>query len=173
MLVLEEDRQFYHLRCSIIGMPDFLLTSIYALLHSNFRSVLWLKLKSLSTGISMPWVVWGDFNDILSELERIRGATCNQGRIEWFRRQLEGCELVDLGASGPKYTLKGPRIRRCKRLYERLDRALANQSTVSNFPNCMVRVLPRISFLDHNPLLLNMNVSNRGQNQRPFRFEAM
>ncbi|KAI9114301.1 hypothetical protein K1719_014529 [Acacia pycnantha] len=57
-----EDRQFLHFWCLVQGIPDFLFTSVYVLLHLDLRSVLWDKLLVLFPGISIPWVVWGDFN---------------------------------------------------------------------------------------------------------------
>ncbi|KAI9119405.1 hypothetical protein K1719_010080 [Acacia pycnantha] len=86
--ILEEDRQYFHMRASSSGMPDFLLTFIYALPHSNLRSDLWEKLRVLSSEILLPWLVCGDFNDILLESERIGGAPCNSRRINWFQNKL-------------------------------------------------------------------------------------
>ncbi|KAI9122534.1 hypothetical protein K1719_006374 [Acacia pycnantha] len=159
--------------CSMPGMPNFLLTSIYALPHSDFRKILWDKLKALSAGISVPWVVWGDFNDIIAPNERIGGSGMNSRRIRWFQDQADESGLIDLGASGPRFTWKGPKIRGGLRIFERLDRAFANQEWITLLPNCGVKNLPRTRFSDHSPLLLNMGSTGRSYRQRPFRFEAM
>ncbi|KAI9086570.1 hypothetical protein K1719_031431 [Acacia pycnantha] len=80
--ILEEDRQFVHRHCSILGTPEFLIAFVYALTHSNFRDVLWRRLKNLEENISMSWMVCGDFNDILNESERISGVGCNHRRLD-------------------------------------------------------------------------------------------
>ncbi|KAI9125378.1 hypothetical protein K1719_003994 [Acacia pycnantha] len=126
VLVESIDRQFIHLRCEISGMPSFFLTSVYALPHSDYRAILWRKLKTMADVIACLWVVWGDFNDIISEHERTGGVPGCHRRIRWFQQRVQECNLIDLGASGPRFTWKGPRLRGCARLFERLDRALAN-----------------------------------------------
>lgn len=52
--ILEVDRQYFHLQCQIPQIEPFLLTSVYVLPHSNFRSVLWGNLMRLSAGINGP-----------------------------------------------------------------------------------------------------------------------
>ncbi|KAI9082440.1 hypothetical protein K1719_035583 [Acacia pycnantha] len=100
--VVEEDRQFLHFRCSIPGNPEFLLTSIYALPHSNFQSTLWDNLKTLSREISLPWAVFGDFNDIMSLYERVGGRRGNSERnlvVEFYKKLFhvdhDGMQHVD------------------------------------------------------------------------------
>ncbi|KAI9086024.1 hypothetical protein K1719_032101 [Acacia pycnantha] len=64
--VLEENRQFFHLRCQLSESPIFILTEVYAIPYSNLRPVLWDNLQRLLKGILSSWCVVGDFNDILS-----------------------------------------------------------------------------------------------------------
>ncbi|KAI9111908.1 hypothetical protein K1719_017598 [Acacia pycnantha] len=71
--ILEEDKQFFHLRCRIPRLPTFLLTALYAIPHSDCRSLLWGNILRLSKGIQYPWSILGDFNDIASINERIGG----------------------------------------------------------------------------------------------------
>ncbi|KAK4261441.1 hypothetical protein QN277_004437 [Acacia crassicarpa] len=172
--VLEEDRQFFHLRCQFPQVPIFLLTVLYVIPHSDCRSLLWENLHRLSRGVQYSWSVIGDFNDISSASERIGGKSANFRRMQWFNDRIHDCGLIDLGSVGPKMTWKGPRISGCSRLYERLDRALANSAFLNQFTDAFVKVLPRTDFSDHNPLLLFVN--NRQDLRRttkPFRFEAM
>lgn len=56
-------------------------------------------------------------------------------------------------------------------MLERLDRALANDSWISSFPQCLVSHLPRIK-LDHRPILLRTNPEFKSGFGRPFRFLA-
>lgn len=79
--IIDTDRQFIHMNCELNGKPPFLMTAIYAIPHSHLRSTLWDKLEIFSYTITIPWVVYGDFNDILAVDERRGGARSNLNRI--------------------------------------------------------------------------------------------
>ncbi|KAI9118317.1 hypothetical protein K1719_010649 [Acacia pycnantha] len=150
--VLEEDSQFFHIKCHNASIPVFFLTAIYAFPHSNHREVLWQKLWRFSQGISDPWSVVGDFNDICSMDERIGGRNGDARRMRWFCDRINECGLADLGASGPRMTWKGPRLVGCSRLYERLDRALANCSMLHSLPESFLKGWPSFVQCDGNLL---------------------
>ncbi|XP_028788532.1 uncharacterized protein LOC114744533 [Neltuma alba] len=172
--VLVENQQFFHLDCEIPGKSSFFLTAIYAIPHSNNRQLLWNSLRHFSSAISKPWVVYGDFNDILHASERIGGSGCNFSRINWFQDRVRECGLSDLGFNGPRFTWKGLKISGCSRLYERLDRAFVNDEFLLRIPEGSLKVLPRTLFSDHNPLVLYLPTqSNVNRGIKPFRFEAM
>ena len=69
---------------------------------SNWHETLTL-LRHLNTTQSMPWVVGGDFNEILKAYKKIgvRRATC---QMEDFLSALDYCGLQDLGFSGYHFT---------------------------------------------------------------------
>lgn len=89
-----------------------------------------------------------------------------------FARWIDDCELIDLGFSGPKFTWsRGYGLRK---ISIRLDRALANASWRSLFPEATVSHLPNI-YSDHTPLLIDLLGAIPLQIfilQRPFRFQA-
>ncbi|KAI9092526.1 hypothetical protein K1719_027654 [Acacia pycnantha] len=87
VVVLEENRQFLHLRCQVAQEPSFLLTSIYAIPHSDLRSVLWGNLLRIAGGVVTPWAIIGDFNDISTANERIGG----RGVFLLLKNQLQQC----------------------------------------------------------------------------------
>ncbi|KAI9107061.1 hypothetical protein K1719_022589 [Acacia pycnantha] len=122
--LIRSDRQFLHLHISLKGRNPFLLTAIYAVPSPSCKLLLWQELMSLSSSVSAPWVVLGDFNDILSVAERVGGSGINRQRISQFQERINDCHLSDLGFVGPKFTWKGPHLPNCARLFERLDRAL-------------------------------------------------
>ncbi|KAI9102282.1 hypothetical protein K1719_023484 [Acacia pycnantha] len=96
------------MECSISDLPPFLLTMVYFLPYSNFRSLLWSDLRGFSVLGSKPWVVLGDFNDIDAVSECYGGGPCNVRRINWFNDQIRACGLIDLGFADLKFTWKGP-----------------------------------------------------------------
>ncbi|KAI9080706.1 hypothetical protein K1719_037372 [Acacia pycnantha] len=78
--VLEENFQFFHLRCQSSSVPLLFLTAIYAVPNANNRELLWSNIWRLSKGITDPWSVVGDFNDISSIDERVGGRSGNNRR---------------------------------------------------------------------------------------------
>ncbi|XP_028794123.1 uncharacterized protein LOC114749751 [Neltuma alba] len=124
--------------------------------------------------VENAWMVYGDFNDILTGDERIDGVRATQARTNWFKNQMDNCNLTDLGAVGPWFTWKGPIINGYRRFFECLDRGLKNSPFLLEFAQAGVQVLPRTKFSYHNPLLVSLHKSQNQQHApRPFRFEAL
>lgn len=170
--LIGKDRQYMHLRCSLVGRPTFLLSAIYALPSPTFKQSLWQELQNFAGGTSLPWVVVGDFNDILASHERTGGVDVNFSRIKLFQDRIQACQLSDMGSCGPSFTWRGPKLPNYHRLFERLDRVLANNIFLSAFANSYVQVLTRTKFSDHNPIVLYLeNVLTPVP--PTFRFEAM
>ena len=47
--------------------------------------------------VSLPWVLLGDFNDMLSDEEKLGGLPVNRTHISAFRNYMDKCGLMDLG----------------------------------------------------------------------------
>ncbi|KAA3474993.1 reverse transcriptase [Gossypium australe] len=108
---------------------------------------------------TLPWLVGGDFNDILYAHEKKGGNPREETRMEAFRRTLKDCSLGDIGFSGTWFTWeRGRTIER--NIRERIDRGVATNSWLQNFPNYSLRHLPH-SFSDHCPLLIETEVERR------------
>ncbi|XP_058756007.1 uncharacterized protein LOC131629227 [Vicia villosa] len=84
---------------------------------------------------------------------------------------MEMCKLHDMGASGPKFTWRGGIYHGGQRIYERLDRVIGNEDWKLLFPDSYVKVLTRVGFSDHHPIMVvlsNNSIDDRG---KQFRFE--
>ncbi|KAI9081392.1 hypothetical protein K1719_036655 [Acacia pycnantha] len=128
-----QEQQLFHLHCVLEGRCPFFLTAIYAIPRSDSKQIIWEELKHIASSTLEPWVAMVDFNDISSFSERIGGAVSNEICIRRFNDRLYGCRLTDLGYVGPKFTWRGPWMRHYARLYERLDRAVANDAFIGAF----------------------------------------
>lgn len=62
-----------------------------------------LKLLIFLTG-RIPWILIGDFNDVLSFNEKLGGNSVNQTRVREFKRMLDDCHLLNLAFEGPGFT---------------------------------------------------------------------
>ncbi|XP_074291655.1 uncharacterized protein LOC141618445 [Silene latifolia] len=70
---------------SRVDNKDFQLTMIYAFNGLYERNELWNTLKGISTNCCMPWLWLGDFNTVLSPIERL-GGNATDAEMEVYSR---------------------------------------------------------------------------------------
>ena len=121
--------------------------------------------------ISLPWVLIGDFNDMISEDKKLGVLPVNRSRISAFRNCIDKCGLIDLGFHGPRFTWTNKSPVWQTIIKEWLDRGLGNADWLMLFPSAEILHLPRIKF-DHCLILLNID-SFEQKPSKPFRFEQM
>jgi exonuclease III len=152
------------------------LTGIYGESKAGEKENTWKLLRNLHEQSDLPWMIMGDFNEILFAGEKEGGPARNQGCMDAFRRTLEHCELEDLGYVGDPFTWRNNWHVASGYIRERLDRVVANSAWRCLFP--LYKVIngdPRHS--DHRPLITELNeqscfLENRGSGEKCFRFEA-
>lgn len=121
--------------------------------------------------LNTPWLLIGDFNDIVKPFEEFGGGgPPSENKIATFNNFLNSCGLVDLGFVGPPFNWTDGRLGN-HIIRSRIDRAHVNFEWVSLFPDNIVFYLPRPRS-DHCPILLKThNFPNTSQ--KPFHFETM
>ena len=151
------------------GNSEWLCTAVYASPIPNIRASLWTHLIAIRNQVCKPWVVLGDFNEIVMASE-VKGGAWVSSRAKAFRDCLDHCGLIDMGAMGSFFTWK-----RCVQgqnpMLKRLDRVVADFPWRLLFPNACVEALPRLHS-DHCPLFLRCAGFPRPRGVRSFRFEA-
>ncbi|XP_061372255.1 uncharacterized protein LOC133314745 [Gastrolobium bilobum] len=167
--IIEKDEQLILVRISIPDKLPFLFTAIYANPRIEKRKFLWDELRRLHSTHQEPLLLAGDFNEIISPIEKKGGALADIGRCSEFASVLDDCQLIDLGSSGPFYTWKGPKFSHLDRVYKRLDREVANTDWRLIFDEAIVKVIPRI-LSDHNPILISLVKDSAAWEEKPFRF---
>ena len=103
---------------------EWIFTAIYASPTPTTRAGLWDYLVHLRRKIQHPWLVVGDFNEVLSETE-VRGGEFVANRAGLFRDCIDQCELIDIGAIGSKFTWQRS-LHGMPTIWKRLDRAMAD-----------------------------------------------
>ncbi|XP_021827477.1 uncharacterized protein LOC110768097 [Prunus avium] len=147
------------------GGPPWLFTGVYASPCIRKRASLWEYLKFVADCHHLPWLLAGDFNEMLSVDEKLGGAVTS--RVQGFRNWFDDHGMVDLGFSGPKYTWRNNKVS------ERIDRAICMMNWRGLYAEAHVRHLPRTTS-DHNPLKISLqSCFHAAPHLRPFRFEAM
>ncbi|KAA3477739.1 reverse transcriptase [Gossypium australe] len=151
------------------GAKTWRFTGFYGEPVEQNRRTLWELLRGLQNGNNLPWLVVGDFNEILFSFEKQGGRIREERQIDAFRKTLDDCELADLGFSEQWYTWERGRLV-SNNIREQLDRGVVNTRWWELFPNFEVCHLQH-SFSDHCPLVVNTNRNGvRGNNGQKWRF---
>jgi hypothetical protein len=131
----------------------------------------WRKLQNISQSMSGSWMIAGDFNDIASQEEKKGGAPASARKCNNFLDNINKCKLMDTGSVGTKFTWRGPLVQGHDRIFERLDRAMCNDEWRIMFPEAIVKVLTRIEFSDHHPIIILLQGTQTTRRKSKFRFE--
>lgn len=100
------------------GQDPWLFTGVYASPNAVKRGKMWDYLSFVAASHNMPWLIAGDFNELLTADEKFGGVL--ECKSKGFKNWVDDNEMIDLGYSGPKFTWNN------KRVYARLDRAICN-----------------------------------------------
>ncbi|XP_042988712.1 uncharacterized protein LOC122316247 [Carya illinoinensis] len=146
-------------------------TGVYGHPDTELRQETWNTIRSLRGTVSVPWLVCGDFNEVLCWQEKRGGRNRPERQMRTFRQLLDDCSFVDLGFMGPPFTWCNKRDVQ-HTVSERLDRYLANQGWIDWFPGFRV-VHGSSASSDHLPILLYSRREKSSKRNKLFRFEAM
>ncbi|RYQ97024.1 hypothetical protein Ahy_B08g092996 [Arachis hypogaea] len=144
--------------------------AIFVYGHPDYkkRKELWKDLTFVNDSLAQPTVLIGDFNDVISQDEKVGLHPKPSCQIQSFRNFVHKNALLDMELQGMKYTwFSNPRNGCVTK--ERLDRVLVNWEWRRAFQHATLSALPPISS-DHAPLVLD--VKPRGRRIKSFKFEA-
>ena len=133
----------------------WLITPIYASSRINERKILWSNLMQVAKMHKLPWLLLGDFNEVLCGEDKLGGRQINLSQALDFKECLDNCNLLDLGFSRPKFIWTNSR-QVSDLILEHIDRCFANPDWRLLFPEASVTHLPRI-FSDHCLVLLELS----------------
>ncbi|KAL6195625.1 hypothetical protein ACLB2K_031243 [Fragaria x ananassa] len=95
-------------------------TGIYGQPKVEKRYLTWALIKNLKDKCGYPWVLGGDFNEIVSLQEKEGGLMRRSRQMESFQQTITDCSLRSMHASGPCFTWR--RVRHGVEVKEKLDR---------------------------------------------------
>jgi len=146
-------------------------TGFYGNPETAKREESWLLLRHLKTHAPLPWLCVGDFNEILSQDEKVGEVVRRERQMDGFRIALEDCQLGDLGYVGSRFTWSNKHGDNTF-TKERLDRAVANSEWCGRFPIVSVMILAARTS-DHSPVhvLFREQRMERYSYKRRFKFE--
>nr|POE82897.1 hypothetical protein CFP56_14177 [Quercus suber] len=154
------------------GSRPWRATGFYGQPEASKRVISWSLLESLKKQCDMPWVVFGDFNEITHSDEKLGWLDRDADQMQAFKDCLGDCGLTNLGFVGQRYTWCNERLG-AQRTLVRLDRFVANEGWRALFPEAMVF---HVSMPASDHCLLELSLKKRGHpkpTKKRFFFESM
>lgn len=153
MEILESSPNIIDAKVSFKGTSSF-ISFIYGSPIVENRAATWEKVSRIGANREQPWLLTGDFNDILDNSEKVGGPERWEGSFTNFRTFVSHNGLWDLKHSGNHLSWRGTRFTHFIR--SKLDRAMANCSWAERFRMGRCSYL-RFEGSDHRPLVTYFN----------------
>jgi len=148
--VLSADNRIIDLKVNI-GSMMFFLTCVYGDPVRALRQLVWEQLSGIGIGRNEAWVVLGDFNELMTNTEKMGGPLRNESSFWDFRNMAHNCKLAEIRSSGNWFSWAGWRDKiwiQC-----RLDRSFGNDEWFQLFPRAHMEYLDMWAS-DHRPILI-------------------
>ena len=169
--LLHKSRQ--EITCEVVypGLPTFTMSAIYADNTVDEKKILWDTLLDVKASLSLhnsPWIIGGDFNEIIHCAEHSSPAFNNiTPQMIEFKDCIDELEVRDLRFHGPPFTWSNKQS--SDPISKKLDRVMINEEWLLTFPNSLAQfMLP--DFSDHTPSLVNLEAALPVAGTRPFKF---
>lgn len=169
--VLAQSRQHLTTEITIPSGLKFIYTAVYASNLHVERTGLWVELLELHSTLDlsgMPWIIGGDFNQILQPSEHSCPAVNSlTSQMMDFRDCLLQLGMFDHRFYGSFNTWSN----KCPSnpISKKLDRILINQPWTSSYPNSST-TFRAPDFSDHSPGIIDLSVPLPVAGTRPFKF---
>ncbi|XP_031117628.1 uncharacterized protein LOC116021122 [Ipomoea triloba] len=154
-----------------VGKPYWRFTGFYGLPERHRRRESWQLLRSLATHSNLPWVIMGDFNDLLNQADKRGRLPHPEWLITGFREAVNDCGLRELPFDGHQFTWEWSRGT-ANMVEEKLDRIFTIESWLSLYDGAQASSLI-CPYSDHLPLMLSPESLNRPGSRRRFCFDNM
>lgn len=155
MTILEVNPNLIDTKVQYKGISSF-ISYIYGAPAVENRAEFWQKLSTVGRDRDAPWLISGDYNEILSNAEKVGGPIRWEGSFISFRSFVSKNGLWDLNHFGNHLSWRGTRHSHYVR--SRLDRSMVNCAWNEIFPMGRCCYL-RFEGSDHRPLITYFNKS--------------
>ncbi|XP_071703927.1 uncharacterized protein [Rutidosis leptorrhynchoides] len=135
---------------------DMIMINVYGP-HPHVKKLrFWSELSKLIDSIDIPHIIFGDFNEVRSNSERLN-CYFKQTWADKFNNFINSANLIDLPLGGKKFT------RMClnTQKFSKLDRFLISGTILNIWPDISSKTLER-DLSDHCPILLKNSFTDFG-----------
>ncbi|KAL7139466.1 hypothetical protein ABFS83_09G052800 [Erythranthe nasuta] len=88
----------------LVSLQKWRFTGFYGFPEKQCKRLSWELLRTRGGQNQLPWIVGGDFNEILHVSEKMGGPTREPNSMEIFREALDDCGFSDIGWEGKQFT---------------------------------------------------------------------
>lgn len=152
------------------------MTGVYSWPENGQKFRTWEMINLLGRDNVHPWVLGGDFNEVLLDADKRGGVACDFNNMCAFRDCLDVNGLRNMGSSGHAFTWSNRRTE--GHIEEKLDRCVSTEEWCDLFQMAVVENIVWDGS-DHYPIMLLLRGANeegirrnRTEDNRLFRFEA-
>lgn len=166
--VLDIGDQFIHaeIKC-LLSEKVFIATFVYGFNILVKRRPLWNELKNFGIGLSMPWLVLGDFNNVLSPNEKKGGLMVKNYETKDFVDCVASLDLIDVKSIGCFYTWMSPKV--CSKL----DRVMVNNMWITSALVGLAEFVAPGCSSDHTITIVSCIEEQKTKEKIPFKFLNM
>ncbi|XP_074298573.1 uncharacterized protein LOC141629480 [Silene latifolia] len=145
------------------------LVLFYGEQNAHLRDPVLSELEEWLERLDYPFLIVGDFNQVENSSDKLSSSQNPIQGMHFFNNWKISNDLMDIPFKGPKFTWCNNR-KGNKRVYERIDKALASKDWFTFYPNTGIKHYP-IQISDHAPIELNLDLT-RNLNMKPYKLEA-
>lgn len=100
------ESSFNHIDVSMLNnnMQYWRLTCFYEFPNRTRRRESWEFIRSLASRSSLPWIIYGDFNDILCSADKMGIHPHPQMLLDGFRTAIKDSALIEVELTDGNYT---------------------------------------------------------------------
>ena len=145
---------------------SFSISFVYTFNTVVGRRPLWDSLRRFNSHFQTPWILLGDFNNVLSNEEKANGLPVTMYEIRDFKECCYDLGLSDLRSTGVFHTWSNNLVW-CK-----LDRAMVNNTWIQKGLIAQANFDFPGKFFDHSPCTVTL-LGENGLGVSPFKFFNM
>lgn len=146
--ILSRDKRIIDLKVQM-GSMVFSISCVYGDPARNRRNRVSERLTDIGLVQNEPWLLVGDFNELMNNEEKLGGSSRHESTFWDFRHMAENCKIKELRSVGNQLSWAGKRDNvwiQC-----RLDRSFGNDQWFQLFPRAQMEYMS-LWASDHRPL---------------------